>query len=190
MLRTRIVIAALLPCIAAPVLPLTAQAPVRPELRETAAVPPTAALTTATTSPLRDAVDRYVNDRGALLRRHDAPYSAARRERLRGFYTSWQDRLAELDWAGLNLEARIDHTLLRNEIRYQLALLDREAAQFVEMQPLLPFATVIARLQEERRDMQPVDARGGSWPCAATTSIFPAPSSTTSSSPAITCSST
>jgi hypothetical protein len=136
-----------------------AQSPVRPELRETAPLPPTAALTSATTSALRDAVDRYVNDRATLLRRYDMPHSDARRDRMREFYASWQAHLRDLPWDALDQEARTDFLLLHNEIRYQLSLLDREAAHSAELASLLPFAGGINALQQSRRELEPVAAR-------------------------------
>jgi uncharacterized protein (DUF885 family) len=138
---------------------LHGQATAPAALRETAPVPPAAALTAATTSPLRDAVERYATDRATLLRRYDMPLSAARRERLREFYTAWDRTLLALPFEQLDREARTDHVLLRNEIRYQLALLEREAQQVAEMASLLPFAETINALQAARRDLQPVDGR-------------------------------
>jgi hypothetical protein len=131
----------------------------RPPVRETEALPPLPALTGATTSPLRDAVERYGTDRATLLRRYDMPWSAARRDRLRGFYNGWTGRLNTLPWQQLDSESRVDHVLLRNEIAYQLRLLDREAQQFAEMAPLLPFAETINTLQERRRDLQTIEPR-------------------------------
>jgi uncharacterized protein (DUF885 family) len=163
MLRTAAPLAAALLCAAA--LPLAAQtpgaltgAPAGMLHRETMLVPPATALTGATTSALRDAVERFGTDRGALQRRHDAPHSPRRRARLREFYTGWDGLLRELPFAGLDQESRIDHTLLRNEIRYQLALLDREEVHAGEMAPLLPFAATIAELQEGRRELRLIDA--------------------------------
>jgi hypothetical protein len=135
-----------------------AQAPVSSALRETAPVPPVAALTGATTSVLRDAVERYVTDRATLLRRYDAPYSAVRRARLRAFYDDWEARLAEVPSETLDVEARIDHALLRNVIGYQRGLLEREERQASEMAVLLPFAAEVTEFQESRRDLMPMDA--------------------------------
>jgi uncharacterized protein (DUF885 family) len=127
--------------------------------QETAHVPPVSALTGATTSELRDAVDRYGADRAALLRRYDAPLSAARRQRLGDFYGGWDTRLRELPFDALTAESRIDHVLLRNEIMYQRSLLEREERMAAEMATLLPFGATIVNLQETRRELQPVDAR-------------------------------
>jgi hypothetical protein len=145
-------------CFAGGGAPVAAQEPA-PVIRETEAVPPVAAFTSATTSPLRDAVDRYGVDRATLLRRHDAPYSATRRDRMRSFHAGWEARLGEIAFESLDVEARIDHALLRNEIAYQVALLDREARSAAELAALLPFADALVSLQQARRDLKPVDGR-------------------------------
>jgi hypothetical protein len=152
--------------------PLSAQVAATPRgagtaLRETQDVPPLAALTASTSSVLRDAVDRYVTDRATLLRRYDAPYSAARRQRMRTFYTAWDARLRELPFAAMDLEARLDHTLLRNELAYQRSLLEREERTMAELAPLLPFAATITGLQEARRDLQVIDAAATAQTLAA-----------------------
>jgi hypothetical protein len=124
-----------------------------------AAVPDLGRRITASPSPLAPVVERFTADRNALLRRHDAPWSADRRERLRAFYTGWRDRLAALDFDALDVEGRIDWVLLDSELRYQLHELDREAALFQEMRPLIPFAPDLLALHEARRRLEPVDPR-------------------------------
>jgi hypothetical protein len=128
-------------------------------MRETEPFPPVPALSGATTSTLRDGVDRYGTDRATLLRRYDMPWSATRRDRLREFYSGWLTRLNDLPFQQLDNEARIDHVLLRNEISYQMRLLDREGRHVTEMAPLLPFAQTINALQEHRRDLRPIEPR-------------------------------
>ena len=111
----------------------------------------------AATSELRDLVDRYATDRSALLRRWSVDYSPTRRERMRAFYASWQTRLDGIDAASLGVEGAIDHVLLRNELQYRMARLDREAAELEELALLLPFAGTIAELEEARRAGASVD---------------------------------
>ncbi len=111
----------------------------------------------AATSELRDLAGRYATDRAALLRRWSVAWSPARRERMREFYASWQTRLDAIDPASLGVEGAIDLVLLRNEIRYRTSRLDREAAEFDEMAPLVPFAGTIAALEEARRAGEAVE---------------------------------
>ena len=77
-------------------------------------------------SELRDTIELFSTDRAALLRRYGIPYSVARRARLRQFYTDWVQRLGRVSADGLGIEGRVDRVLFANELRYQLALLDRE----------------------------------------------------------------
>jgi len=108
-------------------------------------------------SELRDTVALFAADRAALARRYGVDFSPARRERMRDFYTAWQARLAAADFDALSAEGRIDWTLFRNELGYELALLDREERQSAEMAPWLPFAPTIMDLEESRRRLEPVD---------------------------------
>jgi uncharacterized protein (DUF885 family) len=112
---------------------------------------------TAAMSELRDTVALYAADRAALLRRHDVDYSPVRRERLRAYAGEWQGRLERIEFDALSQEGRIDYLLLRNELRYQLALLEREEALFAQMSPWLPFAGTVMELEEARRRLEPVD---------------------------------
>jgi len=156
MIRTPAQLLATAAMLAAAALPRTAAAQDAP-IRETETVPPAAALTSATSSDLHDAVTRFGTDRSALMRRYDAPYSAARRERLRAFYTDWQERLASLPFESYGVESRIDYILLIAELRYDLALLDREERMAAEMAPLLPFSNAVVQLLESRRELETID---------------------------------
>ena len=137
--------------------PLTAQSGTVPELDRL----------NATTSELRDMLERYRSDRSALLRRYDAAWSAERRERLHELYGEWRARLRDMDYDRLGVEERIDWVLLDNELDYQLGLLGREAGQLAEMTALLPFASTITRFQESRRRREPVDPRAAADTLAA-----------------------
>lgn len=122
-------------------------------------VPDLAALATPSSSELRELVERFVTDRRDLERFYSVPGSALRAKRLREFFTTWQAKLAAVDFDKLGVEGRIDATLLRTRLTHELRLLDREDARGKEMAALLPFVDDIARLQETRRMMEPVDAK-------------------------------
>ncbi|MCL4818775.1 MAG: DUF885 family protein [Vicinamibacteria bacterium] len=109
------------------------------------------------TSELEALVERYSSDRAAYLRLWTIPGSAARREKLRGFYRGWQAQVARVDAASLSTAGRVDHLLLTERLGYELALLDREESLQAELQPLVPFAGIVARLHESRRMLEPVD---------------------------------
>jgi len=112
-------------------------------------------------SDFRAAIVRYDEDRGALLRRWDVPYSERRRARMREFYQGWLDALDAADFEGLNREGQADWILLRNRIEFELEELRLEAVAWAEMASLVPFAPEITALQEAQRDRLPrIDARG------------------------------
>ncbi len=110
-------------------------------------------------SDLRVAVDRYVADRRALMRRYDIPLSPVRRDRLRAFYRGWGSALAATDFDALNHEGQIDFVLLRTRLEFELELLDQEEDAVREMAPLVPFTRTLERLQESRRDREGVVGR-------------------------------
>jgi hypothetical protein len=110
-------------------------------------------------SDLRVAVDRYLLDKAAIERRYEVPYSPARDDRLRVFYQGWQRRLADLDFAGLNAEGKIDYLLLRNRLDYDSAMLQLGERRRAEMAPLLPFFDALRRLQEDRFDRKRIEPR-------------------------------
>ena len=166
MMRTPAYLSATVVILGATLVPTHVSAQTAP-IRETESVPPAAALTAATTSELHDAVTRFGIDRAALLRRHDAPWSATRRERLRSFYTDWTKRLEGLPFDTWDAESRIDYVLLRAELAYELALLEREERMVAEMAELLPFSGNIVGLQEARRELQTIDAPASARTLAA-----------------------
>ena len=84
-----------------------------------------AQLTRPASSELRELVDRFVTDRDELERFYSVKYSALHLRRMREFYQAWQQRLGEMAFDALSAEGRIDHTLLRTHLTYELRLLDR-----------------------------------------------------------------
>ena len=123
-------------------------------------VPPELAqLTKPASSELRELVERFTTDRDELERFYSVKTSALHLRRMREFYQAWQQRLGQMAFETLGVEGRIDYTLLRTHLVYELRLLDREEARAREIAPVLPFAEEIAQLQESRRLMQPVDPK-------------------------------
>jgi hypothetical protein len=103
-----------------------------------------------TTSELRETVERFTLDEGALAHRYPAEWSRAHREAARGFYRAWQARLASLDFGKLSQEGKVDYLLLRQALTHRLSLLDLEEQRLAEIAPLLPFGESIRALDEAR----------------------------------------
>ena len=107
---------------------------------------------------MRGIVERFTTDREALERYYNIRWSEARRERLGQFLEERSRMLDAVDFAALDQESRIDHLLLRNEIRFQRQELDRQKDQQQEVAGMLPFAQGIVALEEARRRMEPLDS--------------------------------
>jgi uncharacterized protein (DUF885 family) len=117
-----------------------------------------AALTTpASTSELRDLVDRYTADRMALTRRYPVQASPERTARFKAFYEDWRKTIDATPFDALSVEGRIDYVLLRNKVAQELVLLGREQKWEQETAPLLPFAATILTLNDARLRMETLD---------------------------------
>jgi len=114
----------------------------------------------ATTSELRELVERYGTDRQTLQRRWHVEYSPQRRQRLAEFLGGWQQQLARVEFSTLGQQGRIDYVLLRTVLEYERQLLSREEREWTEVDPLVPFAATIIGLMEARRRMERVDPAG------------------------------
>ena len=110
-------------------------------------------------SDFKVVVNRYNEDRRALLRRYDVPLSPVRSQRLQGFYSDWQAQMEKLDFNTLNHEGQIDFTLLRNRLVFELEMLRQERQNVVEIAKLVPFSRTLEELQESRRDRNGIDGR-------------------------------
>ena len=109
-------------------------------------------------SEMRAAIERYTADRGSLTRSYPVPVSTARRERFKKFYEDWLASLKAQDFDSMSEDGKIDYLLFKNHLEYELRQLDIQAQQLAEIQPLIPFATVIINLEEARRRMEPIDS--------------------------------
>jgi hypothetical protein len=145
--------------------PLTAQA-------RDSVVPDLAALIARPRSELAPVLERWSVDRAALGRRYAVEYSPERRDRFRSFHGSWQAELQRLPFERLTRPAQVDYLLLDTKLRYELALLDRDARLAAEMAPLLPFApTLFGLIEERRRLVRPSPAEAAKRISAMTAAI-------------------
>lgn len=122
-------------------------------------VPEPASLAEAQTSEMRAAIERFTADRTTLQKFYAVNGSQLQLARYRDLYLAWQQKLEAMPYETLGVEGRIDWHLLRQQLRYELALVGRQMARNAEMTPLLPFADAIARLQEQRQILEPVPPR-------------------------------
>ena len=106
---------------------------------------------TASTSELRDLIDRFSDDRSAIFRFYTIPGSQTRRARMRTFYDTWLKSLADVDFDRLSQEGKVDYVLLRTRIEYEAALIGREDRVQRDIGPLVPFGPDIVALVEDRQ---------------------------------------
>jgi uncharacterized protein (DUF885 family) len=139
--------------------PAASKAPVKADnaAEALASVPDLNALISNTTSELAPVIERYSADLQSVNRRYDASDSPDQRRRMRDFYMSWRKRLTEIPFDKLKQEGKVDYVLLDNRLKYQLALLDRADKERAEQANLMPFADRMLALQDQRRDLVPVD---------------------------------
>jgi len=137
----------------------------------TASVPPLTQLMGTTTSELADVIARFSADQTSLQRRYDAPDSKSQRARMRAFFTTWRERLTQLDFGKLSQEGKVDYVLLDNHLRYQLELMAREEVQAQEMAPLMPFADRLLELHDARRDLVSVNGQAAARTLAEVTRV-------------------
>ena len=108
-------------------------------------------------SELREHIEAWVADRGSVSRRHSAPLSKLRRERLFRLHEDWLGRVRRLDFAKLSRDGQVDWLLFDNHLRRQLADLGLEHARDREVLALVPWATTVVELVEARQAVEPLD---------------------------------
>ncbi len=108
-------------------------------------------------SELRGAIERYVTDRGSLLRSLPPSASPRRDELARDFTKHWLEQLGNLEFDRLSQDGKVDYLLMKNQLSHELRQLDLRGRELADSSSLVPFAGVILELDETRRKLQPMD---------------------------------
>lgn len=113
------------------------------------------------TSPrdLREAVERYSTDRGALARRYPNTLSPRNLGRLRMFDRGWRAAIERIPFDKLPTAGRIDWVLFRNQLDYAIHASTLRERRVEEIRPLLPMLDELLLLDEARRNMEWADPR-------------------------------
>ncbi|HRI45135.1 MAG TPA: DUF885 family protein [Fimbriimonadaceae bacterium] len=104
---------------------------------------------------LRQLIETFVADRGALDRLYSIEASPSRRERLDRLFADWQGVLADISFESLDYDDQVDLILLEEHLARERRRLDIEAEWHREALRLLPFAEAIIGLEETRRRFEP-----------------------------------
>ena len=108
------------------------------------------------TSEMKPIIEGFAADRGNLQRTYSVEGSDLRRQRLRKFYESYRERLADLKFETMNQDGKVDYILLRNHLDHELKRLELDAREEAETAPYVPFAKIITGLEDARRRMGPL----------------------------------
>ena len=103
-------------------------------------------------------IARYLADQDSLNRLLQAPFSALRRERMRGFLAEWRQTLERLPFDTLTQADRVDWFLLRSRMDTELRELEQEERSLASTASLLPFLDSLVALEEDRLALSDVDA--------------------------------
>ncbi|MBT5738422.1 MAG: DUF885 family protein [Planctomycetes bacterium] len=113
----------------------------------------------STLPKLRGMIELYSADRRNIGRFYDAPMSKLASDRTREYLQHWQEVLDAIDFDALERDQQVDHLLFQNDLRYRLRSLEHQQLKEQQIDPFVPFAETITRLQEKRRQVVPVDGK-------------------------------
>ncbi|MBI3417150.1 MAG: DUF885 family protein [Verrucomicrobia bacterium] len=114
--------------------------------------------TDPTLSVMRDVIEQFSTDLGALERFYNLRISETRSAVLRKFYEDQSRRLGAIDFGALDQDGRIDYLLLKARLKADSRQLDHDQKRVAETASLIPFAAPILQLEEARRRMEPIDS--------------------------------
>jgi uncharacterized protein (DUF885 family) len=109
-------------------------------------------------SVMRNMIEQYSTDFGALERYHNAPASEKRTERFSEFFGAKMRQLASTDFTALDQDGRVDYLLLKSRLQFELRELEHEQRRLQEIAEFIPFAKSIVELEDARRRMEPIDS--------------------------------
>jgi hypothetical protein len=141
-----------------PAPPPRAKSAIAPHPREKPAPIDVAALLRSPANEATRIARLYETDRGALMRTYVVTDSPARLNRLRKFDSAWLAALKGVDFTTVSAAAREELLALRSKVEDNRKEADRRAAEMTEIAHLVPFASTVFELEENRRRVDVVDA--------------------------------
>lgn len=110
-------------------------------------------------SEMRPVIERYVADRGSLLRSYPVESSPARLTQFKQFYAGWLALIGKMNFDTMSLDGKADYVLFKFHVEHEQQQLELQTKALAEIAPLLPFAQTITDLAEARRQMQKLDSQ-------------------------------
>jgi uncharacterized protein (DUF885 family) len=102
-------------------------------------------------NPVQALIERYSTDRDMLASVYRDPLSPTTRARFERFNAEWSRQLAAVDFAALDQESKVDYLLLKNHLAREQHGQTLAAAQWKQVEPLLPVAADVFALEDARR---------------------------------------
>ncbi len=110
-------------------------------------------------SEMRPVIERYVADRGSLMRSYPVESSPARMARFKQFYGEWLALIGKMNFDAMSHEGKVDYVLFKSKLEGELQELELQSKALAEIATLVPFAQTITDLAEARRQMQKIDSQ-------------------------------
>jgi len=106
---------------------------------------------------MQQRIERVREDLDNIEQFYNIDLSPDRAARLRKYYGEQLDDLKQAPFDSYDQEGKIDYLLLKNYLERHVRQLDLDAAKDKKTEPILPFASTIMRLCEDRQKMKPMD---------------------------------
>ena len=101
----------------------------------------------------------YRADHDNLRFKYTVPMSPTRRERFLKFYQEQMDQLAQVDFARLTQDGKVDYLLFKNNLRKQISDSVLERKKDEQVNELIPFWKTIVTLSEAKETGEKIDGK-------------------------------
>ena len=108
-------------------------------------------------SEMRLAIERYITDRGSVMRSYPVELSAARLARMKQFYSDWLALIAKMNFDAMSQDGKVDYVLFKFHLEHEAQQIDLRSKALAETASLIPFSQPIVELSESRRRMQTLE---------------------------------
>lgn len=109
-------------------------------------------------SEVKPLIERYVVDRGSLMRRYNIELSSVRTDRLKRFYNDYLTALAPMSFDTMSQDGKVDYLTFKAYINNEIQQLELRQKATEEIKPFIPFLQNIVDLAEGRRLVDKIDS--------------------------------
>src|SRR5262245_41433492 len=84
-------------------------------------------------SEMRPVIERYVADRGSLVRSYPVESSPARLARFKEFYSDWLALIGKMNFDAMSQEGKVDYVLFKFHVEHEQQLLEMQNKSLAEI---------------------------------------------------------